>query len=376
MPKLQYRSDYDATFILLPPTSMKSVSTVEISCAVSHCTVNQYKSNGQCVQCPTSKPRSSPGSLSIEDCVKCPSGTDLPHPFASVCTLSQNFLRISRSNGWRIWAPEYHVVSHSRWGVRKLEFYSSNDCTGSKVNPNGEAIHSNSYKGTSPSFAEPAFADTGAWAGKQDEDGVFWIGMIFSEEILVQCVKVVNSKFSVREIRVQALVGSEGWKNVFIQKDLDLRKGVELILSFDYPLTQTPSTSPSITPTIAPSTTPTESPSSTLSTAPTVAPSIVPTESPSITPSTTFSIAPSNIQSAVPSFMPLTTPSVIPSIMPSQSPFSTPSILPSAAPSFIPLAKPSAAPSLIPSTIPSAAPLVLSCYQITYPDATTDIEVH
>jgi hypothetical protein len=257
MPSLKYKSDYDETFVLFPATRVKGETTIEASCSVMKCSHNQYKKNGQCMPCPFDKPRSNAGSTTIRRCFRCPAFTELPHPLAPLCTLSNQILHKSRSKGWRIWAPDYHTVSKNRWGVKSLEFYPSNDCSGSKHEADGVAIDSGNFEGG----PEGAFEDNKSWIGKKDNDETFWIGMIFSDTKQVRCVKVINTFNSVKNIRVQALVENEEWENVWIQKDLDLTKDVELILSFEHAPTTAPTSnptrltdSPTKNPTRAPST--------------------------------------------------------------------------------------------------------------------------
>jgi len=250
-----YQSEYDSTYILVPSSGTSGQTTVEISCSTSKCANNQYKLNGKCIRCPDENPRSNAGSNSITKCFSCPSGTSLPHPLASVCTLSDDFLPVSKSTGWRIWAPVYHTVSDDRWGVQKLEFYSSQDCSGTPYSAIGQPVDSNN-NGSGP---ELAFTNTGSWVGMQDNEDTIWVGMIFSENIFVQCVKVQNTSFSVKEIRVQALVNNQ-WRNVWVEKGLTLSSNNELILSFDHPPTASPTAAPTKDPTASPTRNPTSTP--------------------------------------------------------------------------------------------------------------------
>jgi len=286
MPSLTYKSDYDETYVLVPSTKKDatpagSITKVKVSCSVSSCATNQYKLNNKCVQCPIDMPRSNAGSSSINNCFSCPGGTSLPHPLATVCTLSDDFLPISRSKGWRVWVPEYQTVSKIRWGVKLLEFYATSDCSGSAYIPNGIAINSRNF-GTAPDLA---FSDSaGAWSGKADNDGAIWVGMTFSAVKSVQCVKLVCTSNSVTEVRVQALVGNseDSWANVWVQKDLDTAKNVEQILSFEHP--------PTVPPTEPPTKYPTESP--------TKEPTSEPTKHPTATPSTSSSPTVTNISNS------------------------------------------------------------------------------
>mmetsp|Transcript_18375 Transcript_18375/g.22495 ORF Transcript_18375/g.22495 Transcript_18375/m.22495 type:complete len:983 (-) Transcript_18375:152-3100(-) len=255
MHSLQYQSDYDETYVLIPSTKVAdtpagSITKVNISCSVSRCANNQYKLNGKCSQCPEDRPRSNTGSTSISNCFACPVGTSLTHPLATICTLSDDFSPIKASKGWRLWAPDYHTTSGNRWGVKLMEFYETMDCSGTPYNPRGNAINSNNF-GTSPDLV---FSDdSSVWTGKKDSDGAIWIGMLFFQEKSVQCVKLVCTNNSVREVRVQALVGNgNNWQNVWIEKNLDTTKDAELIISFERPPTP-PTKSPTKSPTKEPS---------------------------------------------------------------------------------------------------------------------------
>ncbi len=281
---LKYQSEYDSTYIYIPDKPVSETISIQVSCAIKKCAQNQYKLNGQCMQCPDDKPRASIGSTSILKCFSCPPGTDIPHHLSDTCTLSDKFGPFAWSNGWRIWVPEYHTISGSRWGVKLLEFYSTQDCTGTPYEPKGEAVDSDNF-GTPP---ETVFNGLGAWSGKQGNDGSIWLGMVFAGRKLVQCVKVVNTSNSVKEIRVQALVKGQ-WRNTLVQKDLDLNSNIELILSFDHPPTSAPTQNPTPMPTSEPTKRPTRTPTKpptkrpTISPAPTGKPVInvpVPTKSP------------------------------------------------------------------------------------------------
>ena len=263
MPSLQYTSDFDFTYILIPPTSAASSTSIELSCWTSTCTTNQYKSNGKCLRCPDHTPRSSAGSTKLSDCFGCGAGLSLPHPLATSCTISETFLPISSSNGWRVWAPDFHTINPDRWGMKKIEFYSDDECDGTPLNMNGEAIDSDNY-GNGP---DSAFNDnTDVWTGKKDSTGAFWIGMRFDNKRTVKCVKLKSTANSVREVRVQALLNNV-WNNVWIQKDLDTTGSAEVFLSMIHPPTSAPTMQPTTQnqshfPSNSPiSTTSTESPS-------------------------------------------------------------------------------------------------------------------
>ena len=240
MPSLQYTSDFDFTYILISPTSATSRTFIELSCSTSTCARNQYKSNAKCLRCPDETPRSSAGSTKLSDCFRCGAGLSLPHPLATSCTISETYLPISLSHGWRVWAPDFHTVNPERWGMKKIEFHSSNECNGTPLNVNGEAIDSNNY-GNGP---DNAFNDNpDVWTGKKDSSGAFWIGMRFDNKRKVQCVKLNSTANSVREVRVQALINNV-WNNVWIQKNLDTSGSSAVILSIIHPPTSAPTMQP------------------------------------------------------------------------------------------------------------------------------------
>mmetsp|Transcript_28820 Transcript_28820/g.33484 ORF Transcript_28820/g.33484 Transcript_28820/m.33484 type:complete len:583 (-) Transcript_28820:111-1859(-) len=371
MPSLTYKSDYDETYVLVPSTKKDatpagSITKVKVSCSVSSCATNQYKLNNKCVQCPIDMPRSNAGSSSINNCFSCPGGTSLPHPLATVCTLSDDFLPISRSKGWRVWVPEYQTVSKIRWGVKLLEFYATSDCSGSAYIPNGIAINSRNF-GTAPDLA---FSDSaGAWSGKADNDGAIWVGMTFSAVKSVQCVKLVCTSNSVTEVRVQALVGNseDSWANVWVQKDLDTAKNVEQILSFEHPPTvpptEPPTKYPTESPTKEPTSEPTKHPTATPSTS--SSPTSLPTEAPTKRPTEQLTNFSTNYPTRVPTKeptrqltqRPTETPTSEPTISPTQKPTKVSTSVSTSEPTISPTQDPTKTPTDFPTTkMPTASP--------------------
>ena len=88
-------------------------------------------SNGECEQCPVNYV-SDVGSTSMEDCTPCPAGSKLMHPLDSKCILSLEYEDIITAQGWRIWAPDFHLQSNT-WDVDELEFYEDADCNSGMI---------------------------------------------------------------------------------------------------------------------------------------------------------------------------------------------------------------------------------------------------
>ncbi len=130
---LKYTSDYGQTYILIPPSSGASTIDVEVNCAFTSCLANQYKTNGECVQCPNNS-RSDPGSTSLSDCVECPGGSFLPHPLSTQCAVLTTYEEITSATGWRIWAPEFDTYSGWVLDIAEIEFYNNLDCSGASIN--------------------------------------------------------------------------------------------------------------------------------------------------------------------------------------------------------------------------------------------------
>lgn len=194
------------------------VTVNEISCVVSTCGVNQYMSNNVCVQCPDNM-RSDVGSTSQSDCEPCPPGSELAHPQASVCPVTDFFDNsIDSALGWRIWAADYHTTRDWVLDVDLIKFYSSSDCAGSDIDPTGTPVDSgNAGSGWG---AVNAFTNGDAWGGRKDDDDYFWLGMMFDTEKTVRCLFIdLNDGNELKEMRVQAYVNNL-WTNVWIEKDV------------------------------------------------------------------------------------------------------------------------------------------------------------
>ena len=112
------------------------------------------------------------------------------------------------STGWRIYTTPQEIPEVDwAWDVQELEFYKNLDCT-TKISTNtGIPIDSgNAGQGweADNAFGEGAWAHM-PWGGRQDQNGVFWIGMSFQEVVTVKCIRIqnMNSK-AANEIQIQA----------------------------------------------------------------------------------------------------------------------------------------------------------------------------
>jgi hypothetical protein len=230
---LKYKSDYGQTYILIPPSSGASVIYVNVNCAFTSCLANQYKSNGECVQCPNNE-RSNPGSTSLSDCVECPDGSILPHPLSTQCAVLTTYEEIISATGWRVWAPEFDTYSGWALDIAEIEFYNNLHCSGASIDTSqGTAIDSGNAH---PSAWGPQNAFDGregsTWGGRSDENGIFYIGMDFGNNMKqVRCVKLhTRDSKHLLSARIQAYVDGN-WKNAWIEDTLS--SGISTI-SMDY----------------------------------------------------------------------------------------------------------------------------------------------
>ena len=87
--------------------------------------------------------------------------------------------------------------------MSEIEFYDDVDCAGDAIPNSGSPVDS----GNAGSSWGPhqAFSGGGTWGGRQDEDGVYWIGMEYENSVSVKCVRVLNYvSGAADELRVQA----------------------------------------------------------------------------------------------------------------------------------------------------------------------------
>merc|ERR1712232_104334 len=297
LPTVSYQSDYDNTYVLIPASSTKSF--VNVSCKQKSCMRNSYLSaTGECESCPSNH-LSSPGSTSISDCTKCPTGMYLSHPYALWCTEKRSFQKITSSAGWRIWASPSNLEEDWAWDVDELEFYSNLDCTGNKIPTNGTPVDSsNAVSGWGP---DNAFGEW-MWGGRPDSGGVFWIGMLFPSTTSVKCVRIKNSEWGKAAYRIQIQAFDANlneWEDAWIARDLDISNSAWNTVSMDYP-------SADDNPTPTPNSPPTSSP-----------PSKNPTNAPVFSP-----ITPNPTSSATSN--PTRNPTSRPTLNPTPSPISSP----------------------------------------------------
>ena len=133
------------------------------------------------------------------------------------------------SKGWRLWADKSHTTSGWAWDISFIQFYNSVDCSGNAIANDGTPIHSGSYdlQGWGP---QNAFTNSGAWGGRTDQNGEFFIGMRFSSTKDIKCIKFKHSGDKLaNEVRVQAQNDSTGeWENAYIAKDLGFENVIEM----------------------------------------------------------------------------------------------------------------------------------------------------
>jgi len=303
---LEYQSDFGETYLLFPSTN--NATSIEISCELTKCLNNQYmNSDGECVQCPLNH-RSDEGSTSVDDCTRCPAGSELLHPQDSSCVLSLDYENIMTAQGWRIWAPEFHVESGWSWDVLELEFYEDADCNGDHIDTSlGNPVDSgNAGNGWGPGNAFGG----GTWGGRKDEDDVFYVGLTFNQDITVRCVKHYNANWGdrgVTEVRIQAYFQEDDiWKNAWIEGNLDTSAGgvntiriVSTLPPTGEP-TQTLTSPPTGTPTQTLTSPPTGTPTQTLTSPPTGTPTQTLTSPPTGTPTQTLTSPPTGTPTQTP----------------------------------------------------------------------------
>ena len=250
----QYQSDYGQTYIVIPPADTANpadvTATVEVSCALTKCLHNSYMSDGTCQPCPNNE-ISPAGSTTESDCVPCPGGTFLEHPLSPSCTISEDYMSITSSQGWRVWADASHTTAGWAWDIKEIKLYSSATCSGTPIVNDGTAFDSgNAGGGWGP---ENAFKSGGTWGGRKDEYNHFYVGMTFSASKEVRCVEIRTAgDKSATEVRIQAYNStSDTWENAFIAKTFDSSTDATNIISLQE--TAFPSSAPSISPSTSPS---------------------------------------------------------------------------------------------------------------------------
>jgi len=137
-----------------------------------------------------------------------------------------------QSKEWRIWArdeyffdDDYDSGCSSRvWDVEELEFYTSFECTGPRLN-GGTPIASGNHPAEEywPKSAFDGNTKT-RWGGRRGNDGYLWVGMKFDSLEEVNCVLFRQDYNIVKKVRVQAWdSGLITWQNVMgrdnIKKD-------------------------------------------------------------------------------------------------------------------------------------------------------------
>ena len=152
MKSVSYKSEYGSTYIAIPPaTGSKNANTktsVEVTCTLTKCMRNSYLSSGACVKCPPNR-ISAEGSTSVDQCTRCPGGTNLTHELGITCAVSTTYRQIASSKGWRLWTTDYHSHLDWIWNVQELEYFESIDCTGIKIPNTGTAVDSGNAGGRS-----------------------------------------------------------------------------------------------------------------------------------------------------------------------------------------------------------------------------------
>jgi len=142
------------------------------------------------------------------------------------------------STGWRIYTTPQDIPNVDwAWDVQELEFYENLDCT-TKISTNtGMPIDSGN---AGPGWTANNAFGGGTWGGRQDQNGVFWIGMSFQEVVTVKCIRIQNidgySDKAANEIQIQASnTNVNEWETVWIARGLDTSGSAWNTISLDFP---------------------------------------------------------------------------------------------------------------------------------------------
>merc|ERR1719506_860173 len=121
------------------------------------------------------------------------------------------------------------MTTASTWkmDLSGLEFYTESDCTeDSFIDPStGTAIESGSVYNdpTGDWSAYNMFNNGGLWGGRTDENGDFYIGLTFSEDKDVKCIKMTQPSEGAiaNEITIQSRATEDSaWSDVTFASDL------------------------------------------------------------------------------------------------------------------------------------------------------------
>ena len=103
---------------------------------------------------------------------------------------------ITRATAWRILTTGEYTTKSWGWDVRQLIFYDNLGCEGSPIDVS-QATLIDSGSATNGYGPDKVFNDdtsssiTNMWAGRRDNDGLFWIGLDFrSITVKVRCLKL------------------------------------------------------------------------------------------------------------------------------------------------------------------------------------------
>jgi len=163
------------------------------------------------------------------------------------------------SISWRIWSHPNDLVVNGGWAwdVAEIEFYSDVDCSAGNMVPNNLANPIESGNAGFGWEASNAFGGAWSWGGRPDDDGMFWIGMMYDEPVTVKCIRVMNDVDKpTKEFQIQALNQSdELWDIVSRATDLDTSSNAwnKISIKFD---DVSPTTMPTRLPTSSPTTSP------------------------------------------------------------------------------------------------------------------------
>jgi len=285
-------------------------------------------------------------------------------PTSSPSTSSPSTYSAKKKRAWRI------MSKVSKRGdaldIFKLDFYSSSDCSGDAIAPDGNPISSGHMPNLGP---ENAFTDKkdpwgnkSLWGGRKDPvDGYFHLGMVFESLKHVACIRLEQGPagwYWSDRYYVQAGDAGTEWSTVSVAEDV--LPGVSNLYVQRSSLVPTPAVTQ--TPTSLPSDIRSGSPSSYPSSlTPTKSPTTMPTKSPSTMPTKSLTTTPTGSPTTTSTKPPTTTPTKSPTTTPTKSPTTIPTKSPTTTPTKSPTTTPTKSPTTTPTKLPTTMPIAEQC---------------
>jgi len=209
------------------------------------------------------------GSLTVSPTTNSPTRTAAP--------------TIGGYGGVRLWTS-FSKTQTGMWDVKDLSFYTTRDCSGSKIPPQGTITESGHHPCCPP---ERAFdnSDSTIWGGRSSGDN-FWIGMEFSISQPIKCVSLLDGTVNYAKlVTVQvSFIGRNSWTNlVEVDGIAGVRQNISVAKDTISP-TESPTSDPTKSPTPESTEEPTNQPTMSPTSGPTQSPTQLPTSRPTSDP--------------------------------------------------------------------------------------------